>query len=339
MILLSNCLTDIVDEGCLKVANSLAKRIKQADDHVTVLSIRRRSKLTDAYMEVNKLLLSPKLIRFIRGRKEPVLYIPFPTRSIPTAFRIFWLSWFSPKQVSVVLTMTPPQNTVSKLLLRLSRAHLYALSKEAADFYAKQVNPKRVTYLRTGVDTNRFVPVNAARTAELKKKYGLDPNKKVVLHVGHLKAGRNVAQLIKVDSAYQVLLVVSTFTKDSQDVQLKERLEKCGNITIMDGYIPHIEEIYQLADVYFFPVTEQGNCIDVPLSCLEAAACGKPVLTTAYGEMRELMDKEGFYSIEKMEAEEINRSIRLAITDTAQNPREAVMAYDWSQAVRILLEQ
>lgn len=337
MLLLSNCLTDVADEGCLKVANSLAKRVKAADRGVTVVSFERRSALTDIHMDVNKLLISGKLLRLIRKRREPILYIPFPTRSLPNAFRIFLLSLVSREQVKVVLTMTRPYSGLSRLLLRLSGAQLFALSGSAAEFYRKLVGKKRVTYLKCGVDTERFTPVSPEQAAALKVKYGLDPNRRVVLHVGHMKGGRNVAKLMELDPRDQGLLVVSTFTSSDADTELRKQLESCENIKIIDSYIENIQQIYQLADVYLFPVIESGNCIDVPLSCLEAAACGKPVVTTGYGEMREFDGKEGFYLTDKLETEEMNGLIRQAAADTGKNPRDAVMEYDWKLAVDRLL--
>lgn len=337
MIILSNCLTDVVDEGGLKVATSLAKRIKQADERVTVVTFRRHSKLSDLHLNINKLLLSKDLFRLLRTHREPVLYLPFPTRTLPTALRIFLLSHMSREPVNVVLTITSQYNWLGRLLMRMNPAHLVALSAQSARFYADMVGQDRVTYLKSGVDTKRFTPVTPEYQAELKKKYGLDPAKKTILHVGHMKEGRNVAELMKLDSCYQALLVVSTFTSPEQDLQLRERIEACENIKVIDQYIPNIEEIYQLSDAYFFPVLEQGNCIDIPLSCLEAAACGKPVITTKYGEMAEFVGKPGFYFLQSMDSSEINQLVDRAVSETECQARGAVLDYDWDHAVQTLL--
>lgn len=336
MLILSNCLTDVADEGCLQVANSLIKRIKMADAGVTVVSYERRSPLTDVYLKLNKLLLNKKLICLLRERRESVLYIPFPARSISTAVRIFLLSCISPEKVNVVLTMTGPHNAVAKLLLKMSGAHLFALSRASADFYASIVGSDRVTYLKTGVDTARFVPALPDQVKELKQKYGLDPERKTVLHVGHMKAGRNVAELMKLDPKYQVLLVISTLTKADQDKKLREQLQKRPDIKIIDSYVPDIQEIYQLSDVYFFPVIDRRNCIDVPLSVLEAASCGKPVVTTKLGEMKEFVGKDGFYFIESFEADALNVLTDQALTDRNTGIRVPVLEYDWNHAVSCL---
>ena len=97
MLILSNCLTEVVDEGCLKVANSLVKRIKKADSNVTIISYGKSSKEEDIQLRINKFLFSPRLFRIIKQSNKTVLYIPFPARMFPTALRIFNLSFFGGK--------------------------------------------------------------------------------------------------------------------------------------------------------------------------------------------------------------------------------------------------
>ena len=92
MIILTNGLTGVADEGFLKVANSLIKRIKSRDtDNVFIITYERGSEFSDKHVEVNKLLLNKDLIATIRNRKDDVLYIPFPAKPIATALRIFIL--------------------------------------------------------------------------------------------------------------------------------------------------------------------------------------------------------------------------------------------------------
>ena len=253
--------------------------------------------------------MNRKLFSLIRKRKEPVLYIPFPARTTPTALRIFNLALFGGQKPNVILTMKWRYGFWGKLLLRLSGANLIVFSKEAQNFYASIVGEKRVTYLKTGVDTEKFISVSREEQNALKKKYGLEENKPVVLHVGHLNKGRNVGQLLNISSKYQIVLVTSTLTKSEEDIFLKNDLLTLPNIKIFDEYIPNIEEIYQLADLYFFPVIADGHCIDIPLSSMEAAACNKPVLTTNYGEMREFIGKDGFFLINSFKENELNQQI------------------------------
>ena len=88
-----------------------------------------------------------------------------------------------------------------------------------------------------------------------------------------------------------------------------------------------------MSDVYFFPVAEEGHCIDVPLSCLEAAACNTPVVTTQYGEMKAFEGKEGFFFIDSFEQCALNQTVETALAQRNANVRRAVLEYDWDRAV------
>ena len=337
MLILSNCLTEIFDEGCLKVANSLVNRIKKVSPETTVVTYERKSKISDFHLHLNKFLLSHRLFSLIKKCGKSVIYIPFPARTFATALRIFILSVFSTEKVTVVLTMKYKTGFFVCMLLRLSGAKFLVFSKDALDFYAKIVGNRRVVYLKTGVNIQKFVPVENEKKFELKQKYGFDPERPLILHVGHLNSGRNIAHLTELKKDYQVLLVTSTLTKNEQDAELKNKLLSCSNIRIIDDYIPNIEEIYQMSDLYFFPVVEEGRCIDVPLSCLEAAACNKPIVTTDYGEMKEFKNKNGFWFINSFDKNAINSLVAEALSGSDINTRSFVTEYDWNSSVGSIL--
>ena len=330
MMILTNGLTDTVDEGFLKVANSLIKRLKEARDDIEVVSYERKNEITDTFINPNK-FMSSKCVRDACKKHGEVLYVPFPTKKWVMALRVYLLSRFS-KKLSVILVLKTPVSFLGKLMLKRSGARIVVFSWDAACFYRDIVGAQRVIYLKTGVDTKRFSPVSEEYVSELKLRYGFDPNKKIVLHVGHLNRGRNICVLKDISEKYQVLLVTSTLTKNQEDIELKKDLLTKSNIRIIDEYVPQIEELYQLSDVYFFPVNEVGNCIDVPLSCMEAAACGKPIITTNYGEMRQMIGREGFFLIECFDAVEVNKMISKAI-EFGFHSGDSVKDYDWEGAV------
>lgn len=336
MIILSNCLTETADEGCLKLASSLIKRIKRKQQGSTLITYDRESDISDIHLNINKFMVSGELFSIIRKKKEAVLYVPFSARQNFSAMRIFILSLVTKKGLYAVTTLNRPYNIFGRILLKLSRAKLIAFSKEAAKAHADIVGESRVIYLKTGVDTSKFVPVSKEKSKELKEKFGFDKKKPLVLHVGHMKYGRNVSQLAKMDEKYQVLLVTSTATQNEQDTALRDELSGCSNIRIIDTFVPEIQEIYQLSDVYFFPVTEAANCIDVPLSCMEAAACKLPVVTTDYAEMKEFKGADGFYFIDNFETAYLNKIIEESL-DTEADSRSSVLPYDWDNAVDFLI--
>lgn len=338
MIVLSNSLSDRADEGGLKVASSIVKRIKQAKNDTLVVTYDRRADLSDIHLDINKLMLSRKLISIINKNKTEVLYIPFPAPTFSMAVRIFVLSIFARFGLRVVLLRQYPMNGLARLLLRLSGCCVVVFSESAKEFYSPMVKG-RIEYVKLGVDTQRFTPVSPQEAAELKVKYGLDPQRKVILHAGHMKEGRNIATLSKIDKKYQVLLVVSTLSKERQSEELRLKLSACENIKIIDSFVENIEEIFALSDVYFFPVRQIGHCIDIPLSCLEAAACNKPVITTDYGEMSKFINNEGFYYLESFGADNINRLINQALNQKDLYTRRFALEYDWANGVKSLIKE
>ncbi len=336
MIILSNCLTDKTDEGCLKVANSLVKRIKRKKPETMVISYGDSTLPGDLYLQVNKLMLNPKLLFLLWKKKEPLLYIPAVAKAHTMAVRVFILSLFARKGIHVMQVMQYQTGTFARLLLKASKAKLIMFSADSWRYYDALLGD-RSEYLKAGVDTHRFTPVSETEKQALRKKYNLPADKKIVLHVGHMREGRNVQALTLLDFSVHAVLVTSTYASGTQDEALRKKLLEHPNVTLIDTYLPHIEELYRLADVYLFPVVAAHNCIDVPLSALEAAACNLPVVATPYGELKELLGKDGFYEIGSFEPEKLNDQIRLALEERKQ-PRNHVLAYDWDLAVEYILK-
>ena len=75
---------------------------------------------------------------------------------------------------------------------------------------------------------------------------------------------------------------------------------------IIDRFVENIEEVYQLSDVYIFPVKEEMNAIDIPLSVLEAASCNLQIVTTDYGELKVFKGEDGFFYTNDFNKESFN---------------------------------
>lgn len=336
MIVISNCLTENTDEGCLKVAVNLIRRMKKQNPQTVVVGYERRSPLCDEFLQINKLMLNKKLIRILRRSREPVLFAPFSAKMRSTALRTWIISLFARGKVFLLQPMHSEMTPAAKIFLKFSGARMLLLSHCSWQYYSQFIGDKAV-YLKTGVDTQQFTPCTPEEKISLRKRYGIGENKPVVLHVGHMKTGRNVGVFEALDPRFHGVLVVSTHNPDAQDSELRRRLSAQENLTLLEGYLPAIEDIYRLADVYLFPVEEKKSCIDVPLSVLEAAACGIPVVTTPFREMKVLADNPGFYVLQSFADGRWNDLLQKAVTEK-KNPRAAVLDYDWDHGARLLQE-
>ena len=110
---------------------------------------------------------------------------------------------------------------------------------------------------------------------------GLSSDDRLLLHVGHLNPNRlDVDEILSLarKSQWKILIVGSTYTP--QDPDVIKTLEDGGCIVLGD-FIPRIEETYGAADAYLFPTRNPISSIGVPLSVLEALACGLPVVCPA----------------------------------------------------------
>lgn len=335
MIILSDCLAEKVDEGCLKVANSLTKRLKEYDPRNIVISYQRKPQRSDLHLQLNKLFLNWSLFSAIRKANTNVLYIPFSSNTRGSVARTFMLSLYARRRVDVLFALRFPMDRLTELLLRLSGARVIALSQESYRFYKERLG--KAVYLKTGINTDKFVPAAEDKKKSLREKYAVAEGKKVLLHVGHLKYGRNIDKLLNVNSDYHVFLVVSSATESEKDTELRKRLQVRPNTTIIDDYLENIEEVYQMADVYLFPVQESENCIDIPLSVLEAAACDVPIVTTDYGELKAFRGQKGFCYITEFDGESLNEALDRMAGMKACGNREPVLAYDWNRSVERLM--
>ncbi len=180
MIILTNALAQRDDEGCLKVAKSLIKRMKAKNPHAYVVTYERESELSDAHLHLNKFLLNPSLKKLLKANGGPLFYLPFPAKAWKTALRVFILSLLSGHKLSVCMVMRAKQGLLAKFLLKISRATVVTLSADSAAFYESVVGHKKVFYLKAGVDTQQFVPVDRAEKQALRRAYGLDANRPVV---------------------------------------------------------------------------------------------------------------------------------------------------------------
>ena len=331
MIIISDCLKDEADEGAIKITSKLA-RILKGRGKASIYQLNRECSFSDKAYTVGKLGIPKELIKDTKKEDGNILYIPKGSITYAICLKTLILSKKAKKRVFLLPVLRRPVNTIMKRMLKWSKVGIIALSNESYKSYKEQLK-NDVYYIRAGVDTSQFQEIDLEKKEKLREKYSFDKNEKVLLHVGHMVEARNLRKFLNIDKKYHVVLVISTSTR--WDQELYDDLAKCENITIIHEYLPNIEEMYQLADVYVFQV-ERDGCIDVPLSCLEAASCGIPVVTTQFGELKALDGSDSFVFIKDFK--DINSLIEKALKADGHFNREMALKYEWELAADSITE-
>ena len=192
-----------------------------------------------------------------------------------------------------------------------------------------------IKFLPNGVDTERFVPASKDVKEELREKYGIDKEKFVILHVGHLREVRGLQifnKIQKEDENNQVIIVGSSYFKKDED--LYETLKNNGCL-IWNSYFENIEEIYALSDCYVFPVTK-GNSIFMPLSVMEAMACNLPVITTKFeGLNRCFIEGNGLIFANNVKIF-YKKLEKIKKNSSKIKTQEKILPYSWSNIIKNL---
>ena len=264
-------------------------------------------------VNTNSLFYSRK-VKLIIEKFDPevLIYLPFQSSTFASYLRIKVLAMFANKRKNILIALQPkPIKAWQQVIVKNMKPQLAITPSPALkEFWDRLgIHNQKLPLL---TDLNVFKPLpNKISKANLRAKYNLPKDAFIISHMGHLNKGRNLKSLIPLQKkGYHVVIAASSSTpKDALgNAKLKNKLLKSGMI-ILDGYIEHIEEIYQLSDIYIFPVVEMNSSIGLPLSILEARACGIPVVTTDFGSIRDYLEDD-FGSIKYSEPSKFKKAIK-----------------------------
>jgi glycosyltransferase involved in cell wall biosynthesis len=328
-----------LDEGIKGFARSLI-RSWPVDCPVLGLSVRSQGEIEApnmASVKANRLLLNYKLWAKIRRFRPYLLcYVPSPSATIFSFLRSRVLKLYWPRAKVVMVSLQPRHyGWVSRHLIPLlSPDMVFVQSEETMRQLVTLGCPTEM--LPSGVDLEKFTPVSSERKAVLRTKYALEPETFTVLHVGHIKKGRNIEFLIEVrrEHAAQVILLGSSLPNEDRTL-LTAQLREQG-VIVFDRYLSDNEELYQLSDCYLFPVFSGQACIGVPLSVLEAMACNLPVVTLRYGSLPTMFE-QGHGLLFAETREELLQGIAQTKRLNGCRTRDKVTPYSWDNIVRSLL--
>ena len=329
------------DEGMKKFTLKLFDVLSPEHDVIGItVSHNDQLDIPDKFTHIcsNRFFINSRLCTLLRqARPELIIYSSASCGNFFAMLRMKVLKQYVPEAKIAVIVFQPVQyNRLEALFLPvLMPDYIFSQTLKSKDIFSFAKD--KVFFLPSGVDTSKFVPVDLKTKEMLRIRYGFSKDDYIILHVGHVNANRGVGMLSEISKTVEckVLLVGSTSTP--ADENLVRELNE-ADVQVMNRYFPRIEEIYQMADIYVFPVRNEDASIGVPLSVLEAMACNILVLSTLFGGLP-VMFKEGngFYFF-KGEQELINKLNFLKRNTAACNNRQMVLPYDWQRIGEMILE-
>ena len=247
-------------------------------------------------VQANRLYFSKKIKDLINDfNPDSLIYLPFQSSTFASYMRLRVLSFFIKNNNSIFICLQPkPIKIWQKNIIQLLKPKIALTPSPALNKFWNSINiDSELIPLLTDLKVFKSIESTTSKK-ELREKYGLPIDKFIVSHMGHLNEGRNLKSLIPIQkSNVQIVIVGSSSTPiDAKGLKsLKDELINSG-IIIIENYIDHIEEVYQLSDAYIFPVVKNNSSIGMPLSILEARACAIPVITTDYGSIKMYMAED-----------------------------------------------
>ena len=236
--------------------------------------------------EIKKFSSIKTILKF---KPNIIHYLTGPT------IRSFIISWILKRllfgKTKTILSATRPfLNLIDRKLIRFFKP----------DFIFTQAFKWQILFLQydiplafipNPVNLNKFKELENSKT-NLRKKYKLPLNRKLLLHVGHFRKNRKLDFFVKLQEKiqkknYQIIIVGSSFYPENSKLI---SFLKNNNCIVIQEFIENIEEIYNACDYYIFPplhltqnyypktALEIGS-IDMPISILESIVCKLPVIS------------------------------------------------------------
>lgn len=155
-----------------------------------------------------------------------------------------------------------------------------------------KVKKENSIVLRNGIDEIKFnIDLTKEQREELKNKYGIKRNDKILLFTGRVVKEKGVKELITAlknvnYNNYKLLIVGAALNdlnaKTSYEYEIEELVKVMKEKVVFTGFVKYdeIPQLYHLADIAVLP----SICEDAaPLAIIESLICGLPIISTISG--------------------------------------------------------
>jgi glycosyltransferase involved in cell wall biosynthesis len=147
------------------------------------------------------------------------------------------------------------------------------------------------------VDLEQFNPYVSKQKA--REKLGIDKESSLILYIGSWNPGKGVNTLLegfkKVSTEFSDVKLVLAWGGVEQDYREKTKIRNMisqlglESKVIELGAIREVGELMAASDIIVVPYLNTNGIADRPLTIIEAMACGRPVIATNVGGIREII--------------------------------------------------
>ncbi len=209
---------------------------------------------------------------------------------------------------------------LERVALFLVNPKLVADADIVANKIKEKLKRKNVSVIKNGIDVKHFSPGNSTSSRE---KLGLPVNVKLVGTAGRLEAVKGQEYLLKAMTSLpeNVHLAVAGIGSLEHQLKLLSREYGIDDRVWFLGGVDDMPIFYQALDVFCLPSLQEG----LPLSVLEAQACGIPAIVTDVGGCSEALCRQSGVLTPPKNSQELAVGIKkILFSGDMSDPRDFV---------------
>lgn len=224
-----------------------------------------------------------------------------------------------------------PNNISVKAVMQCKLLLISEYLKKHVNEVCGQDVSEQCVIVKNGFDCDRFaqkLPEN--ERLELKRKVGIEPDKKIVMFAGRIAPTKGILELTeafkRLNRDDTVLMVVGAHNFGTgQTSEFQKRMEKqfseLGKRVCFTGYVPYDEiwKYYKLADIAVLPSIWEEPA---GLTMIEACAAGIPLITTESGGIPEYLSSDLVFFVDKKG--DVTRQLQCEILQLLENKQDAL---------------
>ncbi|MBD3238531.1 MAG: glycosyltransferase [Candidatus Moranbacteria bacterium] len=300
------------DEASKNFAWALVNRLRYFNFHLLTY---KKLKNLDSHLEQHSIYTNPslrlsfgqkaRLLRFLAFPPQPIqlmhfLFTPSPqTTNLIRLLKLFG-RFGQAKTIQTLATLDFQKVNQNNIKSFIFADQVVTYSHHTRKFL-KDLNLNNVKTIYPGVDQTKFYP--AKKNPELEREFKIKPKQKIILYTGEyhrLQASDTIAQsLVKLKTVFpDFKMIFACRIKSDHDYKKQHQLKRFFKQKNLDSQIMYLEtfkkmrQLYNLADLFIFPVKQMTGKFDIALTVIEAMACGLPCIISDIKPLNEVFQQK-----------------------------------------------